>query len=116
MSQPIFHQSSNRPLFINFELYTDGDADFKRELIYSIIDNLKEVQVSLLEAMKNNNLEIFEKTCHKIKPTLILLDDNELLHTIQSIKMEFANHQNEELVTDFGLACLQIILSLEKEL
>jgi hypothetical protein len=115
MNLAVLHSSANRPLFINFDLYTDGDADFKKELIYLMIDNLKEVQSSLVEATKKNKLEIFEKACHKIKPTLSMLDDNELLEVIQLIKSKFANEQNEELIANFTMACMQIIVSLEKE-
>lgn len=115
MNLAIFQTAANRPLFINFDQYTDGDAEFKKELIYLMIDNLKEVQHSLVEAAKNNKLEIFEKTCHKIKPTLSMLEDKDLLESIQSIKTEFSNNVGKgEWVTNFTMACNQIIKSLEK--
>ena len=109
-------QSTNRPLFINFDQYTDGDADFKKELIYLMIDNLKEVQTSLKEAAQKNKLEIFEKTCHKIKPTLSMLEDKDLLESIQTIKSKFAGDTDRDAwVNNFTVACSQIIKSLERE-
>jgi hypothetical protein len=109
-------QSSNRPLFINFDQYTDGDSDFKKELIYLMIDNLKEVQTSLTEATQKNKLEIFEKTCHKIKPTLSMLEDKDLLESIQAIKSQFSNgNAKDQWVTSFTSTCNQIIKSLERE-
>lgn len=115
MNLAIFQTAANRPLFINFDQYTDGDAEFKKELIYLMIDNLKEVQHSLVEAAKNNKLEIFEKTCHKIKPTLSILEDNEQHETIQSNKSEFSTSvEKGEWVSNFTMACNQIIKSLEK--
>jgi hypothetical protein len=109
-------QSTNRPLFINFDQYTDGDADFKKELIYLMIDNLKEVQSSLKEASQKNKLEIFEKTCHKIKPTLSMLEDKDLMESIQTIKSKFTNNTDRDAwVINFTVACNQIIKSLERE-
>ena|SRR5688572_13760718 len=116
MNISILQQTTNRPLYINFDQYTDGDADFKKELIYLMIENLREVQDSLVEATKKNNLEIFEKTCHKIKPTLSMLEDKDLLESIQVIKTEFENTvEKVQWVTSFTTACNQIIKSLEKE-
>ena len=116
MNFAILQTTANRPLYINFDQYTDGDADFKKELIYLMIDNLKEIQNSLVEAAKNNKLEIFEKTCHKIKPTLSMLEDKDLLQSIQSIKSEFSNStEKTQWVTSFTTACNQIIKSLQKE-
>lgn len=107
---------TNRPLYINFDHYTDGDIDFKKELIYLMIDNLKEVQNSLREATQKNKLEIFEKTCHKVKPTISMLEDKDLVESIQMIRSQFSNtDEQENRINSFSLVCNQIIRSLEKE-
>lgn len=107
---------TNRPLFINFDHYTDGDVDFKKELIYLMIDNLKEVQNALREATQKNKLEIFEKTCHKVKPTISMLEDKDLVESIQVIRSQFSNTEEQEnRINSFSLVCNQIIRSLEKE-
>ena len=116
MNIAILQSTANRPLFIDFDQYTDGDADFKKELIFLMIDNLKEIQDSLKEATKKNMLDIFEKTCHKIKPTLSMLEDQDLMDVIQSIKSVFSNGiEKEQHVNTFNSTCLQIIKSLERE-
>ncbi len=116
MNIAILQPTANRPLFIDFNQYTDGDADFKKELILLMIDNLKEIQDSLKEAIKKSALEIFEKTCHKIKPTLSMLEDQDFMDAIQTIKSEFLNStEKEQHVRMFNSTCLQIIKSLEKE-
>jgi len=116
MNISIFQPATNRPLFIDFDQYTDGDADFKKELIYLMIDNLKEAQMSLSEAIKKNKLDIFEKTCHKITPTLGMLDDKDLIDSILSIKSQFSNStEKDKLLNSFTTTCVQIIKSLEKE-
>ena len=109
-------QSTNRPLYINFDQYTDGDADFKKELIYLMIDNLNELQSSLKEATALNKLEIFEKTCHKIKPTLSMLEDKDLIETIHVLRSQFSNSgERDERYAAFTITCHQIIKSLERE-
>jgi hypothetical protein len=116
MNISILQSASNRPLFINFDQYTDGDNEFKKELIHLMIDNLKEIQHALKEATRNNDLEIFEKTCHKIKPTLSMLEDKDFIESIQFIKAQFSNTKDKEQSTSaFSTACDQIIRSLEKE-
>jgi hypothetical protein len=116
MNISILQSTSSRPLFIDFEQYTDGDAEFKKELITLMIDNLKEIQDALNEAMQRNMLEIFEKTCHKIKPTLSMLEDKDFIDTIQCVKAEFSNSaKQEQQVKVFNTTCHQIIKSLEKE-
>lgn len=116
MNFTILQHAANRPLYINFDQYTDGDADFKKELIYLMIENLREAQHSLAEATEQNKLEIFEKTCHKIKPTLSMLEDQDLLESIQFIKTGFGNTvEKVQWVNSFTTACNQIIKSLEKE-
>jgi hypothetical protein len=81
-----------------------------------MIDNLKEIQAALKEATQKNALDIFEKTCHKIKPTLSMLEDKDFNDTIQGIKVEFSNStKKEQQVVTFNYTCHQIIKSLEKE-
>jgi hypothetical protein len=109
-------QSANRPLYINFDQYTDGDTDFKKELIVLMIDNLNELQNSLKEATQKNSLEIFEKTCHKVKPTLSMLEDKDLTETIHLVRAQFSNPSGkDERFTAFTITCHQIIKSLERE-
>lgn len=116
MNIAIFQSPTQRPLFIDFNQYTDGDVDFKKELISLMIDNLKEIQTSLKEASQKNDIEIFDKTCHKIKPTLSMLEDKDLIEIIQGIKFEFsAGSEKREHVNMFNSVCNQIIKSLEKE-
>lgn len=78
--------SVSRNLFIDFDLYTDGDEEFKKELIDSMIDNLVEMQQVLQEASRRNDTKLFQEVCHKIKPTLEMLADVELLDTVGKLK------------------------------
>jgi hypothetical protein len=116
MNIAILQSTAGRPLYIDFNQYTDGDADFKKELVTLMIDNLKEILDSLKEATQKNTPEIFEKTCHKIKPTLSMLEDPDFMDIIQKIRCEFSDTvHKEQHVTAFNTTCAQIIKSLEKE-
>lgn len=116
MNIAILQSTAGRPLYIDFNQYTDGDVDFKKELVGLMIDNLKEILDSLKESTQKNTPEIFEKTCHKIKPTLSMLEDQDFMEIIQKIKGEFSDSlQKEQNIRAFNTTCGQIIKSLEKE-
>jgi hypothetical protein len=100
-----------RPLFIDFNVYTDGDEEFKKELIDSMIDNLEELQQALHLASQNNDAPLFSKVCHKIKATLHMLEDKELLDSVEKLKVSITDSVQVALL---GKACIEIIESLRK--
>ena len=67
-----------RPLNIDFDQYTDGDADFKQELVSLMIDDIGELQKSLAQATASNDPEIFLRGCHKSKTTVEMVSDKDL--------------------------------------
>ena len=98
---------------INIDQYTDGDEAFKRELLLLMEDNLKEVQDAALAAMQTNTLEIFTKACHKIKPTLSMLDDSSLTESVDAVKAEFFNEEKKEkTICNFIFICNDFITRL----
>lgn len=108
--------NSNKKLSVDFDQYTDGDAAFKKELIFLMIENLKEIQDSVLEAMQNNSIDLFEKTSHKIKPTLAILEDRELMESLEAVRSEFYNDAKKaKAITHLIFVCDHIITSLGSE-
>jgi hypothetical protein len=97
MNSKILGSSSMRPLFIDFDAYTDGDDDFKKELIVLIIDNLRELQQIL--SPNSHDIQVFHKVCHKVKATLVMLDDSEMMVTIEQLKI-MTNFAAESLRQD----------------
>lgn len=112
MISRISGKTTPRTLFIDFDTYTDGDLEFKKELIESMIDNLVELQETVLRASQNNDASIFQKVCHKVKPTLQMLDDKELLETVAQLKIMITDNTNAALL---GAVCADIIDSLRKQ-
>jgi hypothetical protein len=105
----ILGKSSARPLFIDFDAYTDGDQDFKKELIVLMIDNLRELQQILRP--ESHDIQIFHKVCHKVKATLVMLDDAEVLEIIEQLKIMTNHSQLDQL----NQICGDIIESLGRE-
>ncbi|SKC54417.1 hypothetical protein [Ohtaekwangia koreensis] len=103
--------TARRPLFIDFDAYTDGDPEFKKEITDLMIDNLQEMQQVLQIASKQNDLALFQKVCHKIKATLDMLEDKELLEVVAQLKISMAD---AELVKLLDRLCIDIIASLNE--
>jgi CheY-like chemotaxis protein len=105
-------KSENRPLNINFELYTENDSEFKKELIELMINDLKELQFSLNLATTSHNLEIYRSTCHKIVGTLTMLNDNEFSDVTEVLKTQ---DSGGDKIIIFNKLTADIINSLKHE-
>jgi cell division ATPase FtsA len=105
--------AQRRNLLIDFEAYTDGDAEFKAELILLMIDNLIELQDTVMRAGKANDLKLFQTVCHKVKATVEMLADPELSQTIVELKITITNM---EKVVQLQSVCAEIIDSLRQEI
>ena len=87
MNTTIQHSMGGRPLSIDFDMYTEGDENFKREIILLMINNLVELQQALGAVQEQgSNINSFHKACHKVASTLTMLDDTELMSEISKIK------------------------------
>jgi hypothetical protein len=107
--------SGNSPvriLLIDFNAYTDGDAEFKAELIVLMIDNLMELQETLQRAVKNNDIKLYHSVCHKIKATIDMIADPELTQTIADLKVALTDATKVVLLENI---CAEIIASLRRE-
>lgn len=118
MNSSTLHPAVNRPLFIDFDLHTDGDEVFKKELIALMIENLRELIWAQDRAHQQNDLSFFSKACHKMKPTLVMLEDKEFLDVVSELSDPVLNldDQKPERVRKFIMLCEGIIKSLNKEL
>jgi len=106
-------KSANRPLYVNFEDYTDHDSEFKQELIKLMINDVQELQQSFDIAAGKNDYEIFKKTCQKIEGTINMLNDKEFTDTINALKIWYS--EDDKLITFFNKLSHDIIESLMLE-
>lgn len=112
MSSRIFEGSETRPLFIDFNAYTDGDDEFKKELVDLMIDDLRELQQTLHLAAPHNDAPLFLKVCHKIKTTIHMLDDPEFSAAVDEVKANVTDTSRNALLDRL---CAGIIESLRRE-
>ncbi len=96
-------------LNIDFDLHTDGDAEFKIELIDLMINNVRELQWSL-----RINTEVFRKVCHKVKSTVIILNCEVLNGLIDELKSEDMENRWSK-TNSLSVLCEDIVSQLEKE-
>lgn len=110
----------SRPLHLNFDLYTDGDADYKRELGLLIIANLREFQRTLPASLLSQNKDLFVKARHKMKVTLSMLEDNELNNTIDALAKSIGkgnqDHGTLALSRRFEEICELLISAITREI
>lgn len=75
--------SSRQSFSIDFDLYTDGDEEFKQELIALIISNIKELKWAM-----DQGVAVFKKVCHKIKSTTVIINDSDFDTLISFLSVE----------------------------
>ncbi len=114
---------NTRPLNINFDAYSDGeDEEFKRELLKLMKGSVLELQVAAGESYSVRNAEIFKRAAHKAKSTLILINDQELIASVDDFKQHLIevtdglmNELNPAKKDKLNELCDCIVESLEKE-
>jgi hypothetical protein len=111
-----FNNSYFKPLNIDFNLYTDGDEEFKQELVVLMIENLQELQGSLQATIKENKVDILSVCTHKIKVTLAMIDDKDVNQLIEEIKTEFSDvPKRNDNIRALDYLCSCIIRTLSKD-
>jgi CheY-like chemotaxis protein len=109
-----------RPLKIKFELYADGDADFKTELVLLMISNLRELEFASYKAYYTGDARLFQTITHKVKSTLILLDDQEFTCAVDDLKYTFTTGEKtpglQQKINKFNYLAESIIKTLDKEM
>jgi len=103
-----------KTLSIDFERYTDGDADFKSELVSAMIADVDSFKNAVQNAFNERNKTLYDKAVHKATSTLSIINDKELTDTIEELKSVFMNHTND--VIKFSKLCDEIMKALSKEI
>ncbi len=62
---------------------SEGDEDFRNELISAIYNGLVELQTKYTEGTQEQNLEIIQQIRHKLKPTLAMFEFDDLGDSLQ---------------------------------
>jgi CheY-like chemotaxis protein len=109
-----------RPLRIKFDLYNGSDDGFKAELVQLMMNNIQELQHSCYKAFYSGETRAYQIVAHKVKSTLILLDDREFMYLVDDLKHAFqiAERQSilKEKVVRFNCLTEGIMKTLENEM
>lgn len=88
--------------FDKIEEMTEGDAEFKAELISAIYFSLQELRQKYIEGAANHDTVIIQEIRHKVKPSLALFDMILLNEIIQDGKNIIENQGfNEAFMEHF---------------
>lgn len=98
-----------RPIVVDFELYTDGDLEFKKELIILMINDLNELRAASIQALDEKSPELFSRACHKVKVTLVMLSDPDLQAAIEQITSQ---GMIQEKISDLTKLIDELIMGL----
>lgn len=93
-------QVEPRPLRIRFEVFTNGNAEFKIELTGLMIRNIRELQLSIYKSFYNNDDVFFKKGFHKAKSTITLIDDTEFTRELESLNDLFIKRYPELVIKE----------------
>jgi penicillin-binding protein-related factor A (putative recombinase) len=70
---------------VNLDLYTNGDAEFKRVIGKLMINNLKEFQLAIIKCMQDHDIIPFKKTHHKCKPAIRFVENKDFIEVIEEL-------------------------------
>lgn len=70
----------------SLDVYTEGNIDFKRELINHLMKNIEELKLALEVSSNTKNSTPFHAAAHKCRTTLTMLGDHELLEVVDEVK------------------------------
>jgi CheY-like chemotaxis protein len=112
-----FTEEDHRPLQLNFESYAE-DAEFKVSLIALIIGNIRELQQAVYKAFYENEAQLYKGVCHKVKSSLVLLNDQEFSELAETLVHDFntpGTSVAQEKIHHFNKLSESIIRSLTRE-
>jgi PAS domain S-box-containing protein len=75
----------------SLDMYTEGNLDFKKEMISHLMKNIEELKSALETSMVSKDPDPFQKAAHKCRTTLTMLGDHELLKVVDEVKAALEN-------------------------
>lgn len=113
-------QLEYRPLHVKFDVYADCDPEFKVELAILMITNIRDLQQAAFRSYYTGDVKSYPNVAHKVKSTLLLLDDPEFSLVVNDLKEAFLKTEShpvmQEKINRFNHLCESIIKTLDKEI
>jgi CheY-like chemotaxis protein len=113
-------QLEYRPLQVKFDVYADCDPDFKVELAVLMITNIRDLQQAAFRSYYTGDIKSYPNVSHKVKSTLLLLDDQEFTFVVNDLKDAFLKMEShavmQQKINKFNHLSESIIKTLDKEI
>jgi CheY-like chemotaxis protein len=87
-----------RPVYINFDMFGENDQAFRSQLVSLMVINLRELQFASYRAFYSYDKHALLASLHKVKSTITILNDRELLNLIEDVKESFVSNEKKEVV------------------
>lgn len=113
---------STHTITSQLDLYTEGNAEFKCELIEQFLENLEELKVVFENALAAKDAEMFRAAVHKSKTTVSVIGYKPLSDILGAAKDEMKSTFGQGLIfpdairSRFYQACDEAIRILQEEL
>lgn len=115
------HETMAAPLIWSndLDLYTEGNPEFKRELAYMILKNVKESRHSVSLLKTTGDAEQYYHTLHKIRTSVRLLGDQDFEHTLEELAQRLQaepNKNHDALYLRFEKQSAMLLRGLQEEI
>lgn len=80
---------------VNLDLYTNGDAEFKRVIGKLMIKNLREFQSAIIKCMQDHDINLFKRTHHKCKPAIGFIENKDFREVIEELSSLLETNPND---------------------
>jgi PAS domain S-box-containing protein len=103
----------------NFNLFSEGNMDLKRELAEMLIKNINELQSVVSRLQDPAGLDLYKRILHKIATTLSFLGDSEFENVVRQIPQAIQTNEKNELarlLEQFHLLSEKLLDGLREEL
>ena len=106
---------------IDLDTYTEGDAEFRKELAGLLISNIIELRESLQNAVRTRKTDRYLSACHKLKTSIGIINADDFAEIVDAIKESLVASEHSAALPDQQLEIFErisdeIIKALQLEL
>jgi PAS domain S-box-containing protein len=119
LEMPVVNDSFGKSWSDNFNLYTEGNPELKRELADVLSKNITELQSAVDNILNPDGLETYKRVVHKVKTTLSFLGDKEFENIVNEIPDVLAQDNDaalKDLVNQFTVLSRRLLAGLSEEI
>jgi hypothetical protein len=116
---PLTEGRVEKPWSENFNLYSEGNADLRRELTEMLSKNISELQNAVLHLYHPEGADHYKRILHKITTTLSFLGDTEFENVVHQIPIALRSadeNKLKELIEQFHHLSARLLEGLNEEL